>query len=360
MERITYTIKTNRLRRSYGEGIAMDSDANLYLSEETGTHRLYLKSIDGAEADAEWGRFSFHARLQDEQVLYVYAFASNDTETEINGEKVSFDRFLTSENIPNEAKKAMILQNGGKRFVGKDDMLFYDLKGRYLYLGLEVLGEGAGLISRMKVERGSDAFMEAFPEVYRQDKNFFRRYLSIYNSIYNDFDDKIDRLPDLLDTDQCPGVLLPVYAGWMGIDVQGDFMEEEALRTLVKEAYILNRAKGTKACLQRILEIVLDEPAVILEENQIKKYGDIRVEQGDVFTVTVLIKKQLTENERYQLTYLLEQFLPVRCKLKLECFEDSGMLDSRVYLDMNARVSEADTAVLDDYMEMDGYIILEE
>ena len=91
-----------------------------------------------------------------------------------------------------------------------------------------------------------------------------------------------------------------------------------------------------------------------------KEYADTRELEEGVFDVTVLVKKQLTENERFQLTYLLEQFMPVRCRLKLESFEDSGILDNRVYLDMNAQVAGADIASLDDYMGLDNYVILEE
>ena len=360
MDRIVYSVKYNRLKQSYGEGIAMDKQGRIFLDEHEPIHRLYLKSMDAAEDDAEWGRLKFSMKLSEEQVIYVYAYASNRDEITLNGEQVDINRFLTAGNIPDNSKKLFIRQEGSLRFVGKNDVLLYGMKGRYLYLAIEIVGEGRGMISGMRVERGSDEFADVFPEIYRASGDFFRRYLTVFNSIYNDFDDKIDQLPKLLDLDSCPDMLLPIYAGWLGIDVQGDFLKPEALRTLVKEAYTLNRMKGTKACLKRILDIAVEEQSIILEANQMKEYAESYAMGDGVFDVTVLVKKQLTENERYQLTYLLTQFMPVRCRLKLESFEDSGLLDKRVYLDMNAQVAGADAASLDEFMGLDNFVVLEE
>ena len=360
MERTVYSIKMNRLRQSYGEGISMDENAAIYLDENVNDHRLYLKSIDAAEEDAEWGRFYFNMQLSEEQVLYIHAFASNDKSINIDGEEILIDDLLTSSNISDDTKKIYMKRPGALRFVGKNDVLLFGLKGRYLFLSIEVMGEGEGYLSQLKIERGSDEFMDAFPEIYKENNDFFRRYMTVFNSIYNDFSDNTDKLPKLLDLDQCPDILLPMYAGWLGIDVQGDLLKPEALRTLVKEAYSLNRMKGTKACLKRILEIAVEEQFLILETNQMKEYGDAKGEKDGVFDVTVLIKKQLSETERYQLTYLLEQFLPVRCRLKLENFKDSGIVDSRIYLDMNAQVAGTENASLDDMMTLDNYVVLEE
>ncbi len=360
MDRIVYSVRKNRLKYSGGIGFFADENASLIFDEHEPEHRIYLKSIDAAEDDAEWGRLSFRMQIGEEQVIYIYAVASNDATMEIGQEVVDINRFLTASAIPDSSKMVFLQQPGALRFVGKNDVLLYGLKGRYLYLCIEVMGEGSGYLAGIKVERGSDEFMEAFPAIYSEGNDFFRRFITVYNSIYNDFEDKISLLPHLLDLDKCPDFLLPMYAGWLGIDVQGDFIMPEALRTLVKEAYTLNRMKGTKACLKRVLEIAVDEPCLVLEANRMHEYADAKAVNEGLFDITVLVKKQLTETERYQLSYLLEQFIPVRCRLKLESFKDSGILDTRVYMDMNAQVADMDLASLDSYIGMDGYVVLEE
>ena len=358
MARTVYSIKKNRLRRSFGEGFMMDGAGNLYLDENSPTHRLYLTAIDSAEDDSEWGRLSFKKKISEEQVLYVYAFATNERELKMGEEMVNVERFLISDGIQDSAKKLLFNHSEARRFVDKNDVLLYDLKGRYLYICIEVLGLGEGMIYNIRAERGSDEFLEAFPEIYRENNDFFRRYMTVFNSMYNDFETAVSRLPELLDFDKCPNELLPTYAAWLGIDVQGDFMKPESLRQLVKEAYVLNRMKGTKECLKRLLTIVLDETPIILESNQMKEYAESEGE--GVFDVTVLVKKQFSENERFQLMYLLDQFMPVRCRLKIETLKDNSILDNRVYLDMNAQVQYLEDAKLDEYMSLDGQLVLEE
>ena len=76
--------------------------------------------------------------------------------------------------------------------------------------------------------------------------SFFHRYMSIYSTLYMDFQEKIDNVADFLDINTAPAQLLPIFCGWMGLDVSGDFLTEDRLRTLVKEAYQLNRTKGTR------------------------------------------------------------------------------------------------------------------
>ena len=66
-------------------------------------------------------------------------------------------------------------------FIGKSDILLYQLRGRYLYLGFELVGRGGGSISRIRVQRGSDTFYSAFPEVYHENDSFFHRLISVYS-----------------------------------------------------------------------------------------------------------------------------------------------------------------------------------
>ena len=162
----------------------------------------------------------------------------------------------------------------------------------------------------------------------------------------------------------CPAEILPIYASWLGIDISGDYLEESVCRNLVKEAYSLNRLKGTKACLERLLEIVLQEKPLILEQNTIQAYkekGDIiggNLVQESIYDVNILIRKLLNENERFQLEYLIDQFKPIRSRIHLIQLKETGILDSNIYLDMNAQISDEVFATLDDYQDINGTIVL--
>ncbi|MBQ9633010.1 MAG: hypothetical protein IJV04_08900 [Lachnospiraceae bacterium] len=364
MPTIKYSIKKNRLRHSLMKGMELDEEnERIYLTQEE-VRRLYLPAIDQADEGGTWGRLSFDVELTEEMILYVYV-AALDVDSVYDGEETyRIEDILMDEEVSDEQKKRLLLEAGGKRFVGKDDILLYELSGRYLFLGIEVIGAGEGTISHMRIDVRGDNFMETFPTVYHERNGFFHRFMSIFSSIYNDFDHEIERLPELLDPDTCPPVLLEIYGHWLGIDLSGDYLSEESMRTLVREGYTLNRMKGTKACLERVLEIALGERVIILEQNTIQSY----MEKGDtvdeiderqsIYDVNILIKKRLSETEQYQILHLIHQFTPLRSRIHLIHLKDSGMLDSNVYMDMNAVLAEDAYGYLDEEMEMDDGVIL--
>ena len=367
MPSVVYSVKQNRLERSCLKGFLLDPDTGtLHFDPEGSFHRVYVTKLDSAGNDASWGRLSFVSRLQETQALYVYAMAVNvDTVYDENG-TYEIERLLLDPDYPEQEKKELLRRGNAERFVGKNDILLYGLSGRYLFLCIEVIGTGEGSISRIRVDRVGDNFMDTFPAVYRERNGFFHRFLSIFSTIYNDIDHEIDRLPELLDPDTCPPACLPVYASWLGIDLSGEFLSEESMRTFVKEAYDLNRIKGTRRCLSRVLEIVLDEKVVILEQNTIKAYlerGDMENDEGllraGIYDVNILIRKPLSETDRHQLLYLLNQFKPLRSRLHLVQLKDTATLDTDVYLDMNAVLAGDRVGVFDEGMEMDDQIVLE-
>lgn len=368
MPGIKYTIKKNMLERSYLYGFDFEEETGrLYFNQNTGIHRLYTNVIDSATDDAEWGRLSFVIKFSENMALYIYAAAYNyNTWYDDDGRNIDLMDMLRSPDTPDEEKKKLFSGDKAKRYVGKNDVLLYGLSGRYLFLAIEVLGMGNGYIDRLRVDRKGDNFMDAFPSVYRERDGFFHRFLSVFSSIYNDLGYEIDKLPDLLDPEICPPECLPVYAGWLGIDLSGDFLSEEVQREFVREAYHLNRMKGTKTCLMRVLEIVLNEKVIILENNTIKSYmerengTEATSLAGGIYDVNILIRTPLSDTDRHQLLYLLDQFKPIRSRLHLIPLSDASVLDEQIYLDMNAVISGDSIGALDDNMVIEEDIILDE
>ena len=83
-------------------------------------------------------------------------------------------------------------------------------------------------------------------------------------------------------------------------------------------------------------------------------YGD------GMYDVTLLIHSYVPESQKSQLMFLLNQFKPVRCRLKVKYLEPSGSLDGHVYMDMNACVGGNQAGVLDERIGLDGNILLVE
>lgn len=361
----SYSIKKNRIQRGWHPGLSLEEDGTLLADQKEAVHYLYLRAIDGGREEASWGRLRFDVTCSEHMVYYLYAAAFDEDSFYRNQKPVKIEDFLCSQEESHSIKRRFLKEAGFTKWINQSDVLLYEMQGRYLYLVLEILGEGEFSLSKMRVDQQGDSFMQTFPEVYREKNSFFHRYLSVFSSIYQDFQEDIDHLPDLLNLETCPASLLSVYAGWLGLQVGENFLEEEILRKLVKEAYALGRIKGTKEALLRIAKIVLDEEVLVLERNVMSAY--IQQEQLEqmnrlyghsVHDVTILVNTPLSEVKKSQLLFLMDQYRPIRSRLHVICLKKSSILDSYTYLDINAQVPWQGEGSLDEDREMDGSICL--
>ncbi len=347
---IWYSIKNNRIKQGLVQGFKVENAQVLRLDKSERDHCLFLRAIDGVADDSIWGRLTCNLLLSEEIVCYIYVVASNLlTVTDNNGEIVDISDYLCSKDIETYKKISFLTELGAKRFVNTDDFLLYELSGRYLYVAVEMLGNGEASIGNIRIGARGDSFMGAFPEIYRERNSFFHRYLSIFSSIYNDISEQNEKLYEMLDLDKCSADLLEMYASWFGINLKGGAYSEDILRTIVKDAYRLNRMKGTKWAIERILEIMLGDDVVMYEN---------RMNDGGVYDITILVNRRLTEQLRHQLMFLLDQFKPLRTRVRMLQMEKEAVMDGNSYLDMNAAIPAEKHVVLDQEAIYDGAITL--
>ena len=166
--------------------------------------------------------------------------------------------------------------------------------------------------------------------------------------------------------DTCSEEQLIIYGDWLGIQLREGLLPIDAMRKLVKEGYELNRMKGTKAAIERVLEIVVGEKPVIIEHNQVRKI--MKNEESNIppqfevrglYDVTILVKCHLTEELRHQMVFLLDQFKPVRTRISISQMDERPTSDSNSFLDVNTVLPGAGQAVrLDENASLSGIVAL--
>ncbi len=347
---IWYSIKSNRIKSAYVQGFTYDTDGRITLDESAHEHHIFFRPLDGVNDGSEWGRISAGLDISEEMVCYIYLLATDHTEvrTDEHG-LISIADMLCAPDISPYDKIGFMTGHGAKRLVNCEDAVLYDLQGRYLYIAIEMMGYGGASIDRIRVSAVGDNFMDTFPQVYQERNSFFHRYLSVFSSIYNDISEQNEHLYEMLDLNTCSPELLEMYGSWFGIDLKGGFLEEDVLRRIVREAYTLNKLKGTRKGIERILTIILGEEPVILEN---------RMQGGGVFDITILVNRKLTEELRHQLTFMVDQFKPLRTKLRILQMEHEAVMDGNSYLDMNAAIPADKQMILDEEALYDGAFVL--
>ena len=355
-----YSIKQNRFHRSLLSGMEVVGDNTLQCCKDV-FHRFFVcDRIDGIEEGALWGRFHMDWELADDMLVIVHIVATDDERMLIDEQQINIkDEFSDGEKSIGEKLRLMEML-GAKRVLNTKDTLLYDLKGRYLYLMIEVCGLGEGHLTHLFVDNQEDILSHINSEICQEQGSVYHRYMSIFSAAYMNFQDRIKQISNVLDVDTAPLQMLPMFAGWMGLEISTEFFTEEILRKLVKEAYKLNRVKGTEESVSRICEIVLGEKVVVLDrnalpENPIEENTEVcGIAYGEgSYDVTILVQSHISESQKSQLMYLLNQFKPVRCRLNLKCLEQNGNFDSHIYMDMNATITDNHAILLDDVVALD-------
>ncbi|MEG1972728.1 MAG: hypothetical protein RR315_06165, partial [Oscillospiraceae bacterium] len=242
-----YSIRRNRLMQGLREGFDISKDGSLSTVAESASHSIILAGLDSAIDNCSWGRLAMKSNLSDDGVLTIRMMAFDLPSYMYKDNLINIDSFLLDPDIGATVKKQFFEDCQGKCFDGSTDLLLYGLKGRYLWIWLELRGDAIGAISDMRVYVPGDNFFRTLPQVYQnQPDDFFHRYLSIFSTIYGEQQDVIEAMPQYIDVDTAPARFLPLFAQWLGLQLDGNFLDEGILRKLVKATPELLAVKGTR------------------------------------------------------------------------------------------------------------------
>ena len=356
----TYRLGRARLNRALLEGFVVEGEGLRTCDSPAGVHRVFFAGLDSARNDCDWGRLSLRCALSPESMLSVRAFASNQDSIIRAGEVVRVDDFLLDPAVPEKEKQRLFMLGGGMEQRGMQDVLLNGQTGRWLWLYLELAGEEEHRLEDMRVYVPGDNFFRTLPQVYQEDNDFLRRYMSIFSTMYQEFQEKIDALPQLMDVDTAPEGLLPVLASWMGLEVDEMLFTSDELRRLLKAAPELLEHKGSKWAVETAVKLFVPDEVYIVERNLLMEdqrsdslYGD------SVFDFTVMVGRKMDEKLRLRLQFLIDQLKPIRSRYKIVFLEECGGLDAFMYLDVNGAVLQNTAGTLDDGMALTGMTYLE-
>lgn len=345
----SYIMGNSRIARSRLEGMRAEGEGILCLAENENEHTVFFPALVAQDGQHMWGRLHMEYELPEESVCSVYAFAADERHMWENAWENDMD-----------LRRRTFAEKGILCACNCKDMLLYRLSGKYLWIEIKVIGLGGGKLHSICVEDKGDQFLDTFPEIYREQGGFFHRYLSVFSSVYQDFQKEMEGVHRWLDLDTAPKPFLYRYAQWLGLELDGEFLEEELLRRLVKNAYELNRMKGTKEAIVKLIELVSGKQAIVVERGLIRsemteaeKEACDRLYGESAYDITVLVDSDRAELEKSRLLFLLRQFKPVRSCLRLVFYQEYNRMDSYCYMDHNARIGRVSDAVLDKGMILD-------
>lgn len=142
------------------------------------------------------------------------------------------------------------------------DGLIQNREGRYLWLRLELHGDGYSSpgIRSLRVHYPRRTYLDDLPAVFSSDQDsrfFLNRFLAVFHSEWQRLDEVIDTLDRYFDPRTVPGgPFLDYLAGWLGQRLEAQWDEEQKRRLLAALPAILPR-RGTAEGLRRFLAVYL-------------------------------------------------------------------------------------------------------
>ena len=172
----------------------------------------------------------------------------------------------TSEDATTRPPNPQDWQDGG---VASADFLVDQAPGRYLYLQLQLTGNGTTtpVVHRIRLDFPRVTSANQLPAIYLQDPaagDFTERFLSLFDAAFEEGDRAVERYPALLDPGGVPDEVLPWLGGLLGL-VFNPAWNADIRRSLIAAAPRLYQGRGTVAALSEVIKIVFGVDVAISE-----------------------------------------------------------------------------------------------
>jgi phage tail-like protein len=315
--------------RSNGDGwaLAFDRAGNALVGD-----RGRIIALDGARAfplDAQYVSTALDSRT------YRCSWHRVALRTDIpTGTRIRVDTFSSEAeksddeiaNLPDERWQTGI--TNASVGSGEWDCLVCSAPGRYLWLRLALLGDGAAtpVIDRVEVEFPRRSSLGYLPAAYSENpdgRDFLDRFLSIFDGVRDRVRREADAVTGYLDPAASP--VEPVQRGgidflswlgsWLGLSIEASWPEQKR-RRLVAAAHELFRLRGTPAGMRRHIELYAGVEPQILEHFKLRRLafleGSRLGENATLWGDAIVARLKLDEFSRIGSFRLIDSGDPLR------------------------------------------------
>ncbi len=132
--------------------------------------------------------------------------------------------------------------------------LVLDVESRFVWVGATFEGEGfdSPRLEQIRLAFDHQSYTRHLPALYQKKSPRPRqqeRFLSLFESFFVDAEEEIGRLGQFFDAAAAPAAWLGWLAGWLGIELDEEWSEEEK-RNAIRRAFAASGKRGTAAGLR--------------------------------------------------------------------------------------------------------------
>lgn len=343
-------------------GMSLDGELRVALSDPLESGYYITPMFDTMDPGSSYNRLVVDAESAGVKVEILVG-ATDYGSVFIDDKEVSLENYFADGRVPYEEKAAALRALSSVRAVNERDILLHELAGRYVWVMVAVfpMGEGSFVLNGLRLEFPKYSFTEYFPEIY-QDNVFFDKFIAVFQSMYLDVERRVDDIPRLLDYETTPEENVAYLADWLGIDNPGGVYTDGQLRKLIRDNDIYQGAKGTRAALEKIIEMTTGIRPRIVEYFQWSKltknepqrelmnhlYGGTSNDFCVILDLTGLDAPLPIDRE--SLEKIVESYSVIGTGHRIVFLRRCSHTDMHCYLDVNGCLSTPETASVDGVM----------
>ena len=317
-------------------------------------------SIDSTEQDFQWDSIRIEADLPENSVIKVSSFASDTREVLLGDKSVDLDEYLKAAREDALSGLQELDSLFRQVFTGSTDGLLR-VSGRFLWLKLEFLVPQPDLfcLRKIKLLLTDEEIIQYLPEIYRDGKennDFFQRFIKIFDSIFFDIEEKVNRMPEMLDYTQAKGDMLRYLADWVSIQ-EAQSLGDEELKERIAAIMPEYSAIGTKLGIERFVERELKVRPRIIEFFNYKQMlyeGRDKELYKELFGTNpykffILLPADVFNRQNINgFLKRLKNIIPAYTEMEIILLKRSIILGKHTYLGINSMVGEYNYVSIDE------------
>lgn len=322
---------------------------------------FFSRLLDSREKKNSWHRMTVSGSSCGEAAVALSIYASESLSVSFQGITCSLEEVLNHEEYSIRDLEEISRPYLIKEVNDPHDCLLHEIEARYLWIQIRLtaLQNQSPVIHKIKIYFPKQSWMPYLPEIYQQDpvsRSFLERFLGIFQSLHEDLSEKIRQFPGLLDTDGVQGEYLSWLAGWIGLE-ENNIWNEEQLRYLIKNSMSLYRIRGTREYMGTMLRLYTGRTPYFVEHQQIEPFCEdkraaqrlIRLYGSSPYVFTIVIDPGRTKMETNfrVLETIVEEEKPAHMESNVVVLKPYIFLDRYSYLGINSVLGEYQNLKLD-------------
>ncbi len=362
------TLAGDLWRAGFRDNFIVDSSGWMVLGSSIRKGVFFSRAVDMLESEMTYNRMVINAAYSQHSNIQISIRASDTVYMAYGDGLIEMDAFLADPEVETEEKQELFGGKDGIRCERFSDILLHRLKGRYIWICIKAIDttEGEVVFKSIHIEFPQKSFIEYLPEIYQKDSDFLKQYLAVFQSVYMDMERNIDRLPMLLDADAVSGSFLDYLASWLGVNNEGSILSTAQFKYIVKNALMLNRAKGTVWSIIDMIRLYTGEEPYIIEFFELRGYAEGNRERELLYhtlytdnphTFCIVLKNQdvfKKGGKLEELSCLIEKVRPSHTVARIIVLKPGIRLDMHSYIGINSRLHMHTAGSIGENTTMDG------